>query len=310
VLVTGGTGYLGRAIVRALAARGHEPVVFARGAAAAGLSARAIDGDVRDRAALTAAARGCEALCHAAALVRLWRRDAREFHDVNVTGLENALHAARDARVSRVVYTSSFLARPPAGRKEPLRANPYQQTKVAAEAIARSAAGAGQPIVILYPGVVYGPGVMSEGNLVGRLLADHRAGRLPGLIGPERIWSFAWIDDVAAAHVTAVERAQPGSSYALGGENLPQRRPFEILRDVSGVALPRRIPAWLAACAGAADEARARLTGRPPRVTRGAVEIFRHDWPLDSRLAARDLGYDITPFERALRAVLAVNGST
>ena len=72
----------------------------------------------------------------------------------------------------------------------------------------------GQPIVILYPGVVYGPGVMSEGNLLGRLLADHLAGRLPGLIGPERIWSFAWIDDVAAAHVAALERGTAGSTYA------------------------------------------------------------------------------------------------
>ena len=98
VLVTGGTGYLGRAIVRALMTRGHEPVVFARGASTAGLPARAIDGDVRDRAALAAAVRGCDALCHAAALVRLWRPDAREFHDVNVTGLRNALEAARDGR--------------------------------------------------------------------------------------------------------------------------------------------------------------------------------------------------------------------
>jgi nucleoside-diphosphate-sugar epimerase len=310
VLVTGGTGYLGRAIVRAFSARGHEPVVFARGASAAGLSMRAIDGDVRDAAALAAAARDCDALCHTAALVRLWRPDAREFHDVNVTGLQNALAAARDAGISRVVYTSSFLARPPAGRDEPLCANPYQQTKVAAERLARAAADAGQPIAILYPGVVYGPGVISEANLVGRLLADHLDHRLPGLIGPDRIWSFAWIDDVAAAHVAAVERARPGSAYSLGGENLPQRRPFEILREVRGLALPRRIPYWLATCGAAGEEARARLTGRPPRLTRGAVDIFRHDWPLDSSAAARDLGYEITPFRRGLLTVLEVNRST
>ena len=84
---------------------------------------------------------------------------------------------------------------------------------------------------MLYPGVVYGPGVMSEGNLVGRLLADHRAGKLPGLIGADRVWSFSWVDDVAAAHVRALERAAPGSRYQLGGENAPQIRPFEILRE-------------------------------------------------------------------------------
>ena len=96
----------------------------------------------------------------------------------------------------------------------------------------------------------------------------------------------------------------------LGGENLPQLRPFEVLRDLRGVALPRRIPSWLAAWAGAAEDARARVTGRPPRLTRGAVEIFCHDWPLDSGAAARDLDYEITPFLRAFPTILEVNRST
>ena len=74
VLVTGGTGYLGQAIVRALATRGHTPVVFARRATQAQLPGDAIDGDVRDRAALLAAARGCDAICHGAALVSIWRQ--------------------------------------------------------------------------------------------------------------------------------------------------------------------------------------------------------------------------------------------
>ncbi len=91
VLVTGGTGYLGRAIVRAVADRGHEPVVFARHATRARLPGRAIDGDVRDRAAFEAAAHGVDALCHSAALVSVWRRDAREFDQINIGGLENAI---------------------------------------------------------------------------------------------------------------------------------------------------------------------------------------------------------------------------
>jgi NAD+-dependent farnesol dehydrogenase len=304
VLVTGGTGYLGRAIVRALVARGHDPVVFARRATNAGLTTRAIDGDVRDRPALVSAARGCDALCHSAALVSIWRRDAREFHDVNVTGLENAIAAAHDAGLSRIVYTSSFLARPPAGRRDPLRANPYQHTKAAADTVARAARDAGRPIIILYPGVVYGPGVMTEGNIVGRLFADHLAGRLPGLIGPEHVWSFAWVDDVAAAHVAAIELAKPESAYQLGGDNQPLRRPFEILRDLRGVKPPRRIPYSLAVCAGIAEEARARLTGRPPLVTRGTVDIFRHDWPVESAEAARDLGLNVLPVAEGVQTLL------
>jgi NAD+-dependent farnesol dehydrogenase len=304
VLVTGGTGYLGRAIVRALAARAHDPVVFARRASQAGLPGRAVDGDVRDRAALIDAARGCDALCHAAALVSLWRRDAREFDAINVGGLEHALAAAEAAGLPKLVYTSSFLARPPAGRTSPLRANDYQRTKAIADDVARRARDRGAPIVRLYPGVVYGSGEMTEGNLLGRMFADHTAGRLPGLIGPERVWSFAWVGDVADAHVTAVERAAPGADYWLGGENVAQVRPFEILQQLRGTALPRRIPFAVAAAAGAFEEWKAQLTGRPPRLTRGTVEIFRHDWPIDSAAAVRDLNFRVKPIVQGIQDLL------
>jgi NAD+-dependent farnesol dehydrogenase len=305
VLVTGGTGYLGEAIVRALAARGHETIVFARHASRADLPGRAVDGDVRDRAALVTAARGCEAMFHTAALVSLWRRDASEFDAINVGGLGHAIAAARENGLARLVYTSSFLARPPLGRTAPLRANDYQRTKVIADELAQRARDDGAPIVRIYPGVIYGPGTMTEGNLLGRMLQDHRAGRLPGLIGPERVWSYAWIDDVAQAHVAAVERAQPGTDYELGGANVAQIRPFEIARELGGGAMPRRIPFAVAAAVGTVEEWRARLTGHAPRLTRGTVEIFRHDWPVEAAAAVRDLNYRVTPLRQGIEMLLS-----
>lgn len=304
VLVTGGTGYLGAAIVRALERRGHEPVVFARHATAARLPGRAIDGDVANRDALIAAARGCDAMCHAAALVTLWRRDASAFDRVNVGGVEHAIAAARDANLRRLVYTSSFLARPPAGQSTPLAANDYQRTKVLGEAVARRGQAAGLPIVIVYPGVVYGPGALTEGNLLGRLLSDHLAGRLPGLIGADRTWSYAWVDDVADAHVAALEHPSPAASYELGGENVAQMRPFEIARQLAGCRLPRRVPYWLASAIGRLELARARLTGRMPQLTPGTVEIFRHDWPVACADAQRDLGFKVLPLEKGVSATL------
>ena len=94
VLVTGGTGYLGSAIVRAAVEAGHEPVVFAR-RARADQEIRTIEGDVRDTRAVTRAAEGVDAICHTAALVSLWRRDPSEFDAINVAGLQSALAAAR-----------------------------------------------------------------------------------------------------------------------------------------------------------------------------------------------------------------------
>jgi hypothetical protein len=82
-------------------------------------------------------------------------------------------------------------------------------------------------------------------------------------------------------------------------------RIFEIAREVTGRPLPRRIPAAAARLAGALEEVRAKWTGRPPRITRGAVRIFLHDWPLDSGRSARELNYRITPLATGIRATLA-----
>jgi len=304
-LVTGGTGYLGRAIVRAMHARGHDVVVFARHASASGLPGALVDGDVRDKAALERAAAGCDALCHTAALVSIWRRRRADFDEVNVGGLQNALDVALARGMSRMLYTSSFVALPPRDRTEPIAANDYQRTKLAADRVADVAVAAGAPLVRVYPGVVYGPGSFTEGNLVGRLVADHLRRKLPGLIGPENRWSFAYVDDVAAGHVAALERGRPAARYALGGENAPQRRVFEIVETLTGRRPPPRIPFPVAVLLGAAEEARVSLVGGTPLVTRGAVEIFRHDWSLDSSDAVRDLGYTMTPLADGVAKTLA-----
>jgi len=310
VVVTGGTGYLGRAIVAALAARGHEPVVFARHATASRLaSAAQVDGDIRDREALRAAARGCDAICHTAAMVSIWHREPRLFDEINVDGTRTVLAVTRELGL-RLVYTSSFLARPPRGRETPLNANDYQRTKTAALREVATAAREGTPVICTYPGVVYGPGIRSEGNLLGRLVSDHLARRLPGLVGAERIWSYAFVEDVAEAHVAALERGEVGAHYGLGGENVPQMRPFEELRKLTGRRLPRRLPLRAAAVAGWAEEWRARLTGAVPLLTRGAVEIFRHDWPVDSQDAVRALGYRITPLRTGVERLLVDLGWT
>ena len=291
VLVIGGTGYLGSAIVRAFASCGHQPFVFARRAGDVTLPGVAVKGDVRDRRAVEDAVRQVDAVCHTAALVSLWQRRASDFDDVNVGGLQTVLDTCESSGIERIVYTSSFLALPPADRAVPLEANDYQRTKVSGRELARAAVSRGVPLVTLYPGVIYGPGAQTEGNLVGRLVRDHLSGKLPGVVGASHIWSCAHVDDVAAAHVRALEVGKPGEEFMLGGENVPQMRVFEIVRELTGRRLPFRIPIAAAMAAGALAEAWARLTGHPPFVTRGAVRIFRHDWPLDSAASAERLEY-------------------
>jgi NAD+-dependent farnesol dehydrogenase len=300
VLITGATGFLGRTLVAAFQAAGHVTVAFSRHAAASGLPGELVDGDVRDAAALARAAGGCDAICHGAALVSIWRMRREEFDEVNVHGLENVLDVARATGLSRLVYISSFLVLPPPGAAVPGRWNDYQRTKVAAEKVADRAVIEGLPLIRTYPGVIYGPGPLTDGNTLGRTVADHLSGRLPRIVGARSTRSYAWIDDVAAAHVAACERGKPGARYMLGGENLPQIRVFEIVRELTGRPLPRRMPARLATLLGAVLELRAAATGRPPALTAGTVEILTADWPLDSSLAVSELGYRVTPLSEGL----------
>jgi nucleoside-diphosphate-sugar epimerase len=306
VLVTGGSGYLGQAIVRSLVKHGHEPVAFARHATSSDLPGRLIDGDIRDRQAVQRAVEGVDAIIHSAALVSLWQPNPASFDQINVGGLKTVLEAARSLGTPRVIYTSSFLALPPTGASAPLSANDYQRTKAKALAVARAAQTSGQPVVILVPGVIYGPGVDTEANLIGRLVSDHRAGRLPGIVGADRAWSYAYVDNVADAHVTAVLRPLSRGEYVIGGVNAPQMRVFEIVREQTGANLPRRIPFSIASAFGWIEEQRAALTGRPPLITRGAVEIFRHDWRLDSSRSVDELSYRILPLETGLKSMLSL----
>ncbi len=304
VLITGATGYLGRALISAFRASGHATIAFSRHASASLVPGDTFDGDVRDPSALARAVEGCDAVCHSAAVVSVWKKRREEFDEVNVGGLQHVLDVARAAGIGRIVYTSSFLALPPAGASTPGRWNDYQRTKVAAEELAARAVAGGAPLVRVYPGVIYGPGALTEGNLVGTMVSDHLRGRLPGLVGADRIWSYAWVEEVAAGHVAAMERGQPGGRYRLGGENAPQMRVFEIVRELTGRPLPRRVPAALAAIVGALEEVRAAVTGRPPLLTAGTVEVLMRDWTMDSSAAVHDLGYRILPLREGIARVV------
>jgi farnesol dehydrogenase len=310
ILLTGATGFLGRRTA-ALLARSHALRLLVRPTSSRAGSppgAELAEGDVTDRASLERAMAGCDAVVHAAALVKIVARPA-EFDRVNVGGLENVLAAAATTSIARLLYVSSFIALGPSERgpggtldesAEPLPGgrelawiNDYERTKAHADARARAAIAAGAPLVVVYPGVIYGPGELTEGNIVVRHLLDLAHGRLPALLGrPERRWNYAFVDDVAAGIAAALERAPAAGRYVLGGENVTQADFYRLAGELGGIRIPaHRMPDAVAKAAGALMKLGARLTGGTPKLTPDLVEIYRHDWAFDSSRAARELGY-------------------
>lgn len=320
ILVTGATGFLGRRTVAALAPR-HDLRLLVRPRASrerfpAGIEFAA--GDVTDRASLASAAAGCDAVLHAAALVKI-DAPAAEFDRVNVGGLENVLAVAGGAKVPRVVYVSSFIALGPTesapGGELDERAesaprtwiNDYQRTKTLSDMRARRAIAEGAPLSVIYPGVIYGPGELTEGNILVRHLLDLAHGRLPALVGrAERRWNYVYVDDVAAGIVATLEQEPTGRRYMLGGENVTQGELYRLVAELGGIRVPRwRMPDFAATAGGAAMKYWARLTGGVPRLTPDLVEIYRHDWAYDSATAAGELGYRPRSLRSGLEATLA-----
>jgi farnesol dehydrogenase len=315
VLVTGGAGFLGRNVTQALIRAGHEVVLLVRGGRRAGLPEQAaiVDGDIRDALVFKTAADGCDAIIHSAAMVKIWSPRLADFDDVNIGGLRNAIAAAQSHGI-RLVYTSSFFAVGPTGSTSVDESqthpgaygNDYERTKALADEVARAYARSGGDIVILYPGVVYGPGELTDGNLVAKLLADQMNGKLPGIVGPgDRLWSYAFVDDVANAHVAALEHGRAGERYLLGGANATLNEVFAIASKRAGRDLtPRRLPFVIARIVGRVMWIWADITGKMPDLTHQVVGIFEKHWAYRSEKAQTELNYRVRPLEEGIGATV------
>ncbi len=328
ILLTGATGYLGSQIARELIARQMPFRVLVRDTSRLSFEIRkskleavparceVVVGDLLDAETVRKATRGVRQVIHTAALVKMWVRDRREFWRVNVDALKSLLHAAADAGIERVIYTSSFIALGPSADPntgEGLRhrgpySNQYEETKAQALAWLRQE-GFGQfPVIALLPGVIYGPGPATEGNLVGGMIEQYLTGKFPGLLGSgQQRWSFCFNQDVVAAHLAALEKGRPGQEYVLAGDNRSLNEFFRLLGEATGIRRPvRHLPYVAGKIVGAIEVARAKLFGHSPQLTPGVVEIFKHDWVYSNAKAVAEFGYHLTPLEEGLTRTLSV----
>jgi farnesol dehydrogenase len=263
-----------------------------------------------ERDSLHAAAEGCEAILHAAGLSKMWVRDRRQFDRVNVQGFGHVVEAARATR-ARLIRISSFVAlgptdgavfdeRTPRATME-FRSD-YERTHWVADQMARHLGRDGFPIVRLYPGPVFGPGSLTDGNRVVTLLLQHARGQLRRPPGAEdRRHCFSYVDDVTEGALRAVESAPPDSAYILGGENRTLMELFHAFGTATGVTPPRRRRRFFAGLfSRRAQRWRAHLSGIEPERPSELIGFYRHDWAYSSGRAENDLGYRITPFEDAV----------
>lgn len=263
VLVTGASGMLGGAVAAALVERGHHVTTFQRRASNVA-GAQDVRGSLADPQAVTAAVSGQDAVIHLAAKVSV-SGPAAEFERVNVAGTQRLLTAARASGVSRFVYVSSpsvaHVGQPLVGvgadLAQPRRARGhYARTKAQAELLALAADAPDFAVVAIRPHTVWGPG---DTQLIERILARARAGRLPLLGWGAALIDTTYVSNAADALVAALDRAATVHGQALVVSNGEPRTVAELLHGIcvaGGVIPPNwRIPAVVAKAAGAVTEA-------------------------------------------------------
>lgn len=254
-LVTGGAGFVGAAVVRALLAEGYPVRVLLRAQShrrnLADLPVELAIGDVRDLDSVRAAVEGCTLVYHTAALYSSRPDDEALLYAVNVDGTHNVLHAAAAAGVSRLVHTSTIgtVGRPAEPTALPTEDTPfnlwaqashYVRSKVLAEqAVLASAA----PAVVVNPTAPVGPGDWRPTATGARLLAYLRGQTPPYLDGGI---NFCGVDDIARGHLLAARYGRHGQRYILGHPdgNLDLAAFLALMAQASGQPPPHRTPSW------------------------------------------------------------------
>jgi dihydroflavonol-4-reductase len=312
--VTGGTGFVGGAVVRRLLASGHQVRALVRPGTNTrqldGLPVERINGDLADSDALRRGMAGCEWVFHVAALYAYWGYSWDDFFRSNVEGTRQVLETAAQLGMQRIVHTSSIasLGIPrdgtPGDEHTPVTIqdmlSDYKRSKYLAEVVAQEFVARGLPVVIVNPAAPVGVGDHKP-TQTGKMIVDFLNGKMPAYV--ETGLTVVDVDDVAAGHLLTAEKGRVGERYILGGENLTLKQVLDLLAEVSGLPQVRtRIPRLVALAWAYADTGLARLDPRRvPAATPAAVRVSSKKEYFSSAKAVRELGYTFVPARQALR---------
>ncbi len=301
ILVTGGTGFLGSALLPLLAGAGHRVRLLARGEAAVPTAGvEVVRAGLEDRGAVRRALEGVEAVYHLAGKVAFQPSDPTALYRLHVQCTRTLLEDARAAGVGRVVLASSS-GTVAISRRERVHTEaddhpiavvarwPYYLSKIYQEKTAlRFFRDTGLPVVVLNPSLLLGPGDarLSSTDVVFKFLER----RIPAM--PTGGLSFVDVRDAAAAFAAALTRGRPGERHLLGGANMTFAELFGRLSRISGVPPPPvRLPSPVNVAGAKLLERLHAWRGSEPPISSAEVEMGEHWFYVSSARAERELGF-------------------
>jgi nucleoside-diphosphate-sugar epimerase len=314
--VTGATGFIGSRLVRGLVERGDEVTALVRDPGRAedlkGPGVTLVRGDITDRASLRTPMEGADGVFHLAAWYKIGVKDRGAAEKINVEGTRNVLETMRDLGIRKGVYTSTLAVFSDTRGKlvdetyrfEGRHLSVYDRTKWRAHyEVALPMIREGLPLVIVQPGVVYGPGDHSE---VGKALELYLKKKLP-LIPTRTAFSWAHVDDVAEGHLLAMDKGRPGESYILAGPAHTMAEALGTAEALTGIRASRlHAPPWLMRANSMLVKPLEWVLPLPPAYTSEGLRVAAGTTYIgDNAKARRELGYHPRPLKEGLRETLA-----
>jgi nucleoside-diphosphate-sugar epimerase len=316
IFLTGATGFIGGRVAGKLAGRGDQVVALVRSPEKADplreMGVEIAEGDITDRESMRAPMTGVDAVVHVAAWFEVGSRDPREVAErINVDGTRNVLSLIGELAIPRGVYTSTLAVNSDTGgrvvdesyRYDGPHLTVYDETKWRAHhEVAVPMMEDGLPLIILQPGMVYGPGDHSG---VHDAFTDWLRGRLPAV---PRKTAFCWshVDDVAEVHIAALDCGTPGESYIAAGPYHTMVEAFDIAGEILGrrpprIHLPGIVQRGMAGVSGLLD----RVLPIPRNYRAETLRTSAGTTYLgDNGKARRELGYEPRPLRQGLEETL------
>jgi nucleoside-diphosphate-sugar epimerase len=313
--LTGATGFIGGEVAKQLGAAGHKVVALVRDPSRAGrvaaLGAALHKGDITDKESMRRPMTGVDGVFHIAAWYKIGEGNLAEARAINVQGTRNVLELMRELRIQKGVYTSTLAIFSDTKGKcvdENYRHNGpwlsnYDRTKWEAHYdIALPMIQQGLPLVIVQPGLVYGPG---DKSTVRETIVQYLRRNLP-LIPKTTAFNWSHVEDAAHGHLLAMERGKPGETYIIAGAPHTLEEAFELAERITGIPAPRfrvspalmKTLAALMTVVGTFISLPTTYTGEALRVSAGSTYLG------DNSKARRELGFEARPLEEGLRQTL------
>jgi len=312
-IVTGSTGFVGANLCAALVACGWSVRALHRASsrltALEGIPVEHATGDVNEPHSLAVAMRGCDAVFHVAAVADYWRQNTEKLYRVNVGGTRAVCQAALDARISRLVFTSSVasLGIPQPGQLAdeshefnlPPEHFRYGHSKLLAEGVVREFSSRGLDAVIVNPSIILGPGDLNE--ISGSIVTEVARRRGTSLLYPPGGINYIDVRDVCAGHIAAAERGRTGERYILAAHNLTHHEAMKVVAQVIGTPAPRiGIPRALVGPLAAMLDLAGKLSPRPLPMNGDQMRLSTEFVYFDASKAIRELGLPQTSFRQTV----------